>query len=41
MIEANVEIIHEDETSVTYRISWYIFGELKEKWITERKGQPD
>ena len=37
MIDVDIEIIHEDDEKVLYRISWCFFGEHKEKWITEYK----
>lgn len=41
MIDTNIEIIHEDEERIVYRISWYIYGEHNEKWITEYKDEDD
>ena len=35
MFDANIEKIHQDEETVTYRISWYANGVHHEKWITK------
>ncbi|WP_183041266.1 hypothetical protein [Salipaludibacillus neizhouensis] len=37
MFGADIEKITEDETTVTYRISWYFGDELCEKWLTMDK----
>ncbi|WP_162986437.1 hypothetical protein [Virgibacillus sp. Bac332] len=39
MFGGDFEKIIEDDEHILYRLSWYVNGEYKEKWITKRKDE--